>query len=214
MSGTRPESSAEFIARLKDPLRWRSALFDVALWFVFGLCLTTLLSRTTPGYPILVGTPSIQTGIYWLDRMHPSYYVGDVVTFPFEPVGELKGRYGQHLVHTKYVAAVEGDVVESDGDNNVRVCRTNPLDLQQTCTLLGKAQPFDSNGRKLTPWLPPKHQYTLRQGELWIRGIHPLSLDSRYHGPIPASIVRGRASLLIAYGEPPEEEKTSWVGMK
>lgn len=198
-SGKKPESSREFIARLKDPKRWKTAVFDVILWFMFGIIVTTMLSRYTPGYPIIVGTPSIPTGVYWLDKTQHHFGRGDYVTFSFEPKQEwLKGRYGQELVHTKQVLGVSGDVVKADAELNLTLCQMNDGEPPK-CVPAGKAWSADSKGRPLYSWVPANHEYTLKPGELWVWAPHLRSLDSRYHGPVLAAEMHGKAKPLFLF---------------
>lgn len=198
-SVTKPETRSEFMARLRDPQRWKTAVFDVILWFMFGIIVTTMLSRYTPGYPIIVGTPSVPTGIYWLDKTQHYFSRGDYVTFSFEPQQAwLKGRYGQELVHTKEVLGVAGDVVKADADLNLTLCQTRDNEAPK-CVPAGKAWSADSKGRPLYSWVPANHEYTLREGELWVWAPHPRSLDSRYHGPVLAAEMHGKAQPLFLF---------------
>lgn len=199
------ESGREFLARLRDPLRWKSAVYDVAVWFLFGWMITQALSMYAPGYPMLVGTPSIPTGLYWVDRHPAGIRRGDTVSFPFEPTQPwLKDRYGNDLVHTKIVLGVVGDTLSSATDGRLTLCHTqdNVRRLPVTCEPAGQAQTKDSAGRPLKSWVPPGHAYTLKDAELWVYAPHPRSLDSRYHGPIQASSVYGRATPLFLFGIP------------
>lgn len=200
----KPETMREFIARLKDPLRWKSAVMDLALWFMFGLVVTQMLSMYSPGYPLIVGTPSIPTGLYWADT-RASVGRNDLITFPFEPTQEfLKGRYGRELVHTKILKGLPGDTIYADADQKLTLCPgADATGRVLPCESVGQAFAKDSKGRPLYSWVPPKHQYTLRDGEYWVYATHERSLDSRYHGPIAASSVKGRVTpvLLFKIGE-------------
>jgi len=183
--------------RLGDAKRWKTALYDVLIWFLFGVLVTTMLRMYSPGYPILVGTPSIAMGVYWVDKTDHRYARGDYVSFDFEPQQTwLQGRYGHDLVHTKMVLGVAGDVVRADQDLNLTLCRRNVDGLANSCVSAGKVFQKDSKGRPLYSWVPAGHKYTLRAGELWVFGTHPRSLDSRYHGPILAGATHGKAQPL------------------
>lgn len=181
---------------------------DILIWFMFGWVFASVMAKVTPGYPIIVGTPSIQTGVYWLNITESKFNAGDLVTFPFNPTQDwLKGRYGNKLIHTKFVTATAGDTVYAAKDGSLRACKKDySSQLDRWCRPLGRPQLVDSKNRVLIPWLAPDTQYTLRTGELWIGGQHAKSLDSRYHGPISINIVRGKATLLVKYGEPTDME--------
>ena len=175
---------------------------------MFGWVAASVIGKVTPGYPIIVGTPSIQTGVYWLDLTADRFNAGDLVTFPFAPKQDwLKGRYGEKLIHTKFVAATAGDTIYADKYFSLKACKkAYSTQVDRWCRPLGKPQKIDSKGRDLIAWLPAGHQYTLKSGEVWISGQHAKSLDSRYHGPLEVSNLRGKATLIMAYGEPTEME--------
>lgn len=197
-----PETWREFVQRLRDPARWRSAIYDVMVWFLVGTALAQAIAIYAPGYPILVGTPSIPTGFYWLEKHPADLHRGDLVTFPFNPTQEwLKGRYGRELVHTKILLGTEGDTLYADAERRLTLC--HPQDahgVPGVCEPAGQAQIQDSKGRPLESWVPPGHEYTLKRGELWVYSPHERSLDSRYHGPIQAAILHGRATPLYLFG--------------
>lgn len=192
-------------ARLCSFGRWKTAAYDLLIWFMFGIVFTTLLSHVAPGYPIVVGTPSIQTGVYWLTRTHGPFNSGDLVSFSFKPAQDwIQTRYGaERLVHTKMVTGVPGDVVFADEKLALKVCRKDASGNLRWCRPVGAPRAVDSKGRVLYPWLKAGQHYELKAGELWITGQHPNSLDSRYHGPIQQKLVHGRAKLMFAYGEAP-----------
>lgn len=202
MTDTTLTSSAQ---RLRDPQRWRKAMLDLALFFMAGLVLTTLISRFLPGYPILVATPSIDTGVYWLNKKVRHFYPGDFVTFPFAP-GKgfewLTERYGEHRIHTKKVLGVAGDTVFADSKGHLRVCR---FGMPDRCVPAGVPQGADSKGQLMPAWVPPNHQYTLQTGEIWVYGQNAKSLDSRYHGPVRTEAVKGKASLLLRWAAVPAD---------
>lgn len=196
---------SEVRQRLSDAARWRKALMDLALFFMVGLVLTTLISRFLPGHPILVATPSIDTGVYWLNKKARHFSPGDFVTFPFAP-GKgfewLTERYGHHRIHTKKVLGVAGDTVFADSKGRLRVCR---LGDPARCVPAGVPQETDSTGQAMPAWVPPNHQYTLQRGELWVYGQNAKSLDSRYHGPVRTDAVKGKASLLLRWSVVPAD---------
>lgn len=187
--------------RFKDPARWKKSFKDIGLWFVYGVVITTMLSKFSPGYPIVVGTNSIEPGLYWLDREAFSFARDDYVSFPFKPTQAwLRDRYGDDRIFTKMVKAVQGDTVYADAQLRLKVCHADPLGGgKQFCEDVGVPQLVDGKGRTLTPWVPANHQYTLRAGELWVYGSNVRSLDSRYYGPIKESSVAGKATPLFLW---------------
>lgn len=188
--------------RFQDRRRWKKSLYDVTLWFLFGVLVTTMLSQFSPGYPILVGTASVQKGLYWVDRQATRYEVGDYITFPFKPSQPwLQERYGSDRIYTKQVKAVAGDTVYADDQGELRVCWARVTPSQPACETLGRARTVDRKGRPMTPWLAAEQAYTLQAGEVWAHGPNPLSLDSRYYGPVSLAIVSGRAKPLLRWGE-------------
>lgn len=202
---TKKERNPEFSIKnnLKNKKRWLDSGKDVALAFMGGLLITTMIGMFSPGKPIIVGTPSIQTGVYWLDKMDTSYAVGDLISFKFKPTQDwIKERYSKHLVHTKFVVALAGDTVSSDENLNLTACKKDYLSgTLRWCRPLGSAKLVDSKHRTLIPWLKPGERYTLKENEIWVTGQHPRSLDSRYHGPVAYNDTLGTASLIFEYGE-------------
>lgn len=189
----------EFLVRLRDPQRWRQAGYNVLLWFLFGLVVTEGLSRYSPGYPIIVGTPSLPTGLYWLDRHPGPLQRGDVITFGFKPTQPwLQARYGQTLVHTKQLVGRAGDTVIASRGRDLMLC---PAD-ETVCRAVGRPHTQDGRGRPLAAFVPDGKSYTVRSGELWVYAPHDRSLDSRYHGPIPEADVHGRARPLWLFSIP------------
>ena len=186
--------------RLKDPERWKKSLYDVFVWFLFGGLITTMLSMFAPGYPILVGTNSIPTGLYWLDQQAMGHYTNEYVSFPFRPTQDwLRERYGSDRVFTKMVKAVPGDTIYADAELRLKVCHARPDSGAPECEDIGVPLPKDSEGRPMTPWVQANYQYTLKQHELWVYGPNPKSLDSRYYGPIRSELVKGKATPLILW---------------
>lgn len=191
-------------AHLRDPKRWKKSLADVALWFLFGLLLTGMLREFAPGRPIIVGSNSIPTGLYWLDTRVTTFKVGDYVSFPFQPKAAwLRERYGEYASHTKLVWGVGGDTVYADQAGALTVCRAPRGAARGNCESAGVPQGHDSKGRPMTPWASPGHHYTLADNELWIYAPNPKSLDSRYAGPVARQIIRGVATPLLLWGEHP-----------
>lgn len=198
-SGAAVQSGPSLWVRLQDGQRWRAVGYDMLLWFMASVLVTTLLGRLAPGYPILVATDSIKTGLYWLDQRVTTFKQGDYVTFDFKPQANwLKERYDkEHRIHTKQVLGVEGDTVHADAELNLTLCPAKNQVAQQLptadCWSAGKVRTVDSKGRQMTSWVPAGTSYTLQRGEIWIYGPNPLSLDSRYQGPVQSEIVKGQA---------------------
>lgn len=188
--------------RFSDPKRWKKSLTDLALWFMYGILITTMLSMYSPGHPIVVGTASIKPGLYWLDKRVTTFYPNDFVSFPFKPAQEwLRARYGDTRVFTKQVKGVAGDTIYADDKLNLKICRTSPLGGGEVrCEALGQALTVDSVGRPMTAWIPANHQYTLKSGEVWVHAPAAKSLDSRYYGPIRTETIRGKASPIFLWG--------------
>jgi len=211
VSQSKPETSLEFIARLKDPNRWRSAVYDLVLWFMFGVVFTEVVTQATPGYPIVVGTSSISTGVYWLDKTKYQLQRHEYVSFTFKPGQAYLQRYGEGTTHTKSIRAVEGDTITARADGTLTVCWARYSELvKEHCETAGKPRAADSKGRALTPWLKPGQQYTLQADELWIYAPNERSLDSRYYGPISRTAIHGVAKPLWIWSPAPKDptEKT------
>lgn len=184
---------------LTNSKRWKSAFYDLAIWFMFGLCVTQGLATYSPGYPIVVGSPSIPTGIYWLQKTEHAWLKhNDIVSFPFLPKQAwLQERYtSNQFEHTKYLTGLPGDTIKNSADNVMSVCSG----ATAQCKEVGVPLARDSAGRPLTAWLAPNESYQLKQNEAWVSGHHPQSLDSRYHGPIALNSIRGVASPIALFG--------------
>ena len=185
------------LTRLLNAKRWSEVLKDQLIWMMVGCLLIFMLTKTLPGHPILVITPSVPTGVYWLDRTAQGFRAGEYVTFEFNPSNkELSRRYAPNtLWHTKMVRATEGYVIASDSLLHLTACSPE-IWGKPVCVDAGVAQTKDSKGRVLEPWLAPGARYVLKRDELWVYGPHPHSLDSRYHGPILAPDMKGKAKPL------------------
>lgn len=202
LTPTTPSSRAntrEFLSRLRDSKRWKAAGANVLLWFLFGLAVTEGLSRYSPGYPIIVGTPSLPTGIYWLDWHPGRLQRGDLITFWFKPNQPwLAARYRKNLVHTKQLVGRAGDTVVAAPGADLLICTAD----SRACRSVGRARTMDGLGRPMTGYVPEGSAYTLRAGELWVFAPHERSLDSRYHGPIAETDVHGRARPIWLFSIP------------
>ena len=87
----------------------------------------------------------------------------------------------------KPVVAKAGDIVDVS-DRGIEV---NGRLLSNTAPKLR-----DSQGRPMTPW--PYGQYRVGADAVWVASSYnPWSFDSRYFGPIPVGIIRGRLKPLL-----------------
>lgn len=191
--------TSTLMARFRDKARWRKSLIDTGLWFMAGVALTSLLSFTVPGRPIIVGSNSIPAGVYWLDTQNTSYAAGDYASFPFKPSQDwLRVRYGTDRVFTKQVLGVAGDTIYADAQKSLKICKQT-TEGAPTCKAAGTPQVFDSVGRPMSAWIEANHQYTLKAGEVWMYGTNTRSLDSRYYGPVNLAMLYGKATPLFIW---------------
>ncbi len=104
------------------------------------------------------------------------------------PVGSCPDRLPPFL---KAVAVSSGDEVAF-----------GPRGLSVNGRLLPASAPRrqDSAGRPLPH--PPFGTYRLEPGSLWLYAPHPLSFDSRYFGPQPASAVLYRLAPIWLFSDP------------
>jgi conjugative transfer signal peptidase TraF len=161
----------------------------------FGYVMTTYFSVLAIGGLSLVSvtprliwnaTASTPVGLYAVRPVRRPA-VGDLLAVrPPEPLAGFlaKGGYlprGVPLL--KQVAAVAGDTV----------CR-NGLTITIDGVAVATAHDRDHLGRPLPSWSGCR---SLGAGELFLLNRHPDSLDGRYFGPVPASVVLGRARPLL-----------------
>jgi len=85
----------------------------------------------------------------------------------------------------KYVAAMEGDVVEVSATG----MRVNGRLLPRTAP-----QARDSRERPLRAW--PFGRYVVSHGEAWLIVPLPRSFDSRYFGPVAVDVLSRRMALV------------------
>lgn len=197
LDDTRQSTAKE---RLKDPKAWKKSFMDVALWFMACTVLLQVIKQLSPGYPILVTSPSIPQGLYWLDTRVSEFKRGDYLNFKFQPLQPwLSSRYAREdFTFTKQVLGVGGDVISLDDDGSLTICKPSSGEISvERCTSAGSILKVDSQGRPLFAWLEPGTAYTLQPNELWLYGPHPRSLDSRYYGPIYAGSAKGKAYPLF-----------------
>ena len=87
----------------------------------------------------------------------------------------------------KPVVAKPGDIVD-----------VSSLGITVNGVLLPNTAPKnqDSKGRPMQPW--PSGQYRVPLGFVWVASSYnPWSFDSRYFGPLPVGIIRGRLKPLL-----------------
>lgn len=176
---------------------WVRALVKTALWFCAGLILTYFIASRITAHPVLVQTPSIDTGVYWVDTRVKRFRHNDLVAFEFIARSQalIKAGFTSGL-HVKQIAGVPGDTVRADQSGRVLLCPAGASE----CTPVGTPREFDSKGRPLTAWLEPGAEIVLQAKQYWVYAPHPRSLDSRYNGPIHHSQVKGRATPLYIWG--------------
>ena len=139
---------------------------------VVTACAAFLASRLTRNY-----TPSLPLGVYWL---RPSLPItkGTLVDFPIPPEARalIADRYLPARFHLlKRVVAIEGDVV----------CIANGRFLVNRVEISTIAR-RDSIGRPL-----PTFEFCgpVTPGTAFVATPVPSSLDSRYFGPVPLSVL-------------------------
>ena len=87
----------------------------------------------------------------------------------------------------KPVVAKSGDIVD-----------VSSLGITVNGLLLPNTAPRnqDSKGRPMEPW--PSGRYRVPPGFIWVASSYnPWSFDSRYFGPVPVGIIRGRLKPLL-----------------
>ena len=141
----------------------------------------------------LNASPSLPFGLY---RVTADSGAPLVEFCPAEPAASLANARGYRQVGScpdcgtplmKPIVAREGDVVEVTAAG-VRV-NGNPLRNSAPLSL-------DSAGRPLTPW--PAGKYAVPAGVVWlISDYHARSFDSRYFGPVSATLIKDHLRPLL-----------------
>jgi conjugative transfer signal peptidase TraF len=138
-------------------------------------------------------SPSLPIGLY---QVAPGPDATLVEFCPPEPFASMANARGYRQPGTcpdggaplmKPVVARAGDVV-SVSKRGVAV--------NGKCLLHSVPLTRDTAGRPLTPW--PYGTYTVQPGTVWVvSDYHSRSFDSRYFGPISASLIRNRLRNLL-----------------
>jgi signal peptidase I len=129
--------------------------------------------------PIRVSGPSMLPGLHDSDLLlitkgYSNPVRGDIVVF-------TEQERGQPIDVVKRVVGVPGDTVEMNGD----VATVNGVPEPPHAIISGGAGPYEKAA------VPPGTVYVLGDNR-------PVSLDSRYRGPIPLSQMRGRVVFRFA----------------
>ena len=138
-------------------------------------------------------SPSLPLGLYQktTDNRAP------LIEFcPQEPYGSFAAARGYRTTGNcpdgadplmKPVVAATGDIVNVSGSGIAVNAKLLPNTAPKT---------KDSQGRPMTPW--PFGTYRVAPGVVWVASSYnPWSFDSRYFGPIPVRIIRGRMKPLL-----------------
>jgi conjugative transfer signal peptidase TraF len=146
-------------------------------------------------------TESLPTGL-WRTTSEPVRIVRGAVVLVRPPDTAAvrlfkKWGYAHHSTWLKPIAAIPGDTVDVAVDG----LRVNGDELVNSAQLVR-----DGAGR-LLPRYPAGH-YVVSPGTVWlISDYNPLSLDSRYFGPVPVANIVAPAKPLWVHDGPPEETK-------
>lgn len=131
-------------------------------------------------------TASTPAGLY---ALVPTYRprIGDVVAVsPPEPIAGFLADGGylpERVPLLKRVTAIAGQTV----------CRFGAVVTVDTI-VVGAARERDSRGRALPVWRGCR---VIGDGEFFLMNPHPDSLDGRYFGPLPTTMLLGRAHPLF-----------------
>ena len=145
----------------------------------------TVLEITNPA-PVFIWnhTASIDRGLYLYAGNDVELGVTVAVSAPPEHMHWLneRGLLPENVLLMKQVVAVSGD----------QICRiSNEIFVRGD--RVAAAHPIDSNGNPLPHW---RGCQLLQEGEFFILGTHPDSLDGRYFGPVHLDLVIGTYRLI------------------
>ena len=155
-----------------------------------ALVTATIGSKPTPRF-VWNASESAPIGLYGVQPARRIVVTDLVVALPPKPLATFlaEGGYlprGAPLI--KRIAALPEQIV----------CRKD-LTITVDGTEMGVAREHDRRGRLLSAWQGCR---ALRPGEVFlINWDEPASLDSRYFGPLPVTVVVGRAVPLWTYEE-------------
>lgn len=190
------------LRRVADRASLQALRLAIAGAAVFAVGATvTAATAYAAGYRVNM-TPSMPVGL-WQVSGDGQFRRGDVVwacppntspireahRFGFIPSGFCPSGFAPLL---KPVVAVEGDAVTFSPDG-----------LTVNGALVPNSAPARMNARG--QGLPRLRfgSYTVRAGEVWlISSYNPASFDSRYFGPVSASLVNGRAHPIAVKDRP------------
>lgn len=170
-----------------------------ALWLpVTALAAVTAWAGALAGGVRVNWTPSLPVGLWSLAPAPKALRAGHIAEFCLPPAVAalaIERRYvgagrcpDGSMPLLKPVAAVAGDTVE--------VTASDVLVNGRQVVPAGIAR--DSQARPMTP-VPPG-QYRVAEGQAWLLSAYnPNSFDSRYWGPIPASLVLRVAHPLLTF---------------
>lgn len=146
--------------------------------------------------PSIVITPSVQTGLYLIDRYsdYNNLERGSYIAFRYKMPDWAKGRYPYNSGDTfmKKIGGIPGDIVKFNPDSHdLKICQK-----KGDCIDLGVVREKDSEGRPLP--LPTYTSLTLQDGQIFAMSDIPEGYDSRYYGLVDYSSFIGKARLILA----------------
>lgn len=152
-------------------------------------------------------TPSLDPGLYRYKRDDVfNLSVGQAVLYRYTAPEWVRERNWDHKppveLQLKRIAGMPGDRVEVRG-REVYVCPRSGM----PCDLVAKRTEFDRTGR---PWPAPGFEGTIPNDHYFVVGVHPLSFDSRYFGPIARPSILGRAVPVYVQPLPASVFTTDW----
>ncbi|CAL7891092.1 S26 family signal peptidase [Fusobacterium necrophorum] len=146
---------------------------------------------------ILNVSSSIPLGIYYKYPPKKNYRLGEIVIFKPWKNYEMF-LYRQNYLEPgdllmKYVQGLPGDSFSSfPEEENIWVLFKNGKTFFPYSRIFEK----DSSGR----FLPRFQEITIAEGEIFVMGLHPKSLDSRYFGSISEENIVGIAKPFFTIG--------------
>jgi conjugative transfer signal peptidase TraF len=147
-----------------------------------SLLLLSTTGRASPHY-IWNASNSVPIGLYRIQPAATLIVTELVAVQPPDPLAaflDLNGYLPAGIPMLKRVLALPGQTV----------CR-NGLIITVDSIEMGQARERDSRGRALPAWQGCR---IIKEGELFVMNWQSVdSLDSRYFGPLPTSVVIGRA---------------------